>query len=74
MEPANARPSELALHCPACERDFVATGADLYDGGSLRCPHCLHESVLQRERLGHSGQFRWELIETGDDDEPESEA
>ncbi len=67
----NARLPNLTLPCPACGRAIeIPAAAQGCDGAAIRCAHCMAESVLQRERIGHGDHIRWELIEAGDDDEP----
>jgi hypothetical protein len=43
----------------------------LIDGVSIRCGHCKANTVLSENWTGHAGGYHWELIEAGDDDEPQ---
>ncbi|MDR3415927.1 MAG: hypothetical protein P4L83_07065 [Nevskia sp.] len=59
-----------SLTCPYCAQPVDVSGVPLVEGEAVRCAHCGESAVLNREWLGHSGAYQWELVEAGDDDEP----
>jgi hypothetical protein len=58
------------LVCPYCGTAVEVAEAALAEGAAVPCPGCGGRPVLAREWLGHSGTYRWDLVESGDEDEP----
>ncbi len=59
----------LQLECPFCAAPVELTKSQLVEGQSVQCPHCRQEAVLTRDRIEHSDQNEWKLIELEFDDE-----
>ncbi|HSW14618.1 MAG TPA: hypothetical protein VLI06_17370 [Solimonas sp.] len=66
----NTDPRTTVLDCAYCGGPIELSESRLVAGGDLLCPHCAEECVMEREPAGHGGQWRWILVENGDDDEP----
>jgi hypothetical protein len=59
-----------AAVCPVCGAMLNEAPHRSALGASVRCQRCRVESMLAREWLRHSGPYRFDSLEPGDDDEP----
>ena len=69
--PSRPHPSVRTLSCPYCGAAIDVAEAQLIDGAAVACASCGARPMLTREWIGHSGTYHWDLVEAGDDDEPE---
>jgi uncharacterized paraquat-inducible protein A len=65
----STRNETLKLDCPLCAAIVEVPRAQLVDGCSVQCPHCLGEATLTKERIQQGDQAQWTLIEVAFDDE-----
>jgi hypothetical protein len=57
------------LSCPFCGAGIELAERDLVDGGEVECSHCREAATLISERVAHSNQYQWTLIQPETDDE-----